>query len=147
VREIRIEGAETAESLEAAMAIRHEVFVKEQGIPAALDNDGEDAAARHVLAFSGDRPVATGRVTISPSGEAVLARIAVRSGHRGLGLGRRVVRELETLAAAAGARVFRLHPHHYLEGFYEELGYRKIAEGGSVGGHRLIVMAKAGEAG
>jgi len=142
-----IRRAETAEELEAARAIRHEVFVREQGIPAALDNDGQDGEAQHVLVLVGGLPVATGRVTVSPSGEAVLARIAVRPHHRGRGLGRRVVQELETLAAAAGGRAFRLHPHHYLEGFYEALGYRKTADGEPVAGHRLIVMTKGGDTG
>ena len=145
--DIRIGRVESEEELEAALAIRHEVFVREQGIPEELDNDGRDGEARHVLAFAGGLPVATGRVTVSPSGEAVLARIAVRPANRGRGLGRRVVQELETLAAESGARVFCLHPHHYLETFYEGLGYRKSAEGETVAGHRLIVMTKGGDGG
>ncbi len=140
--DIRVTRVETHRELASALEIRKEVFVLEQGIPAELDNDGKDGDALHVLVYAGGRAVATGRVVVSGTGEAVLARIAVRREHRNRGLGRRVVRELEALGAEGGARTFRLHPHHYLERFYEGLGYRTVGEGGSVGGHRLIGMVK-----
>jgi predicted GNAT family N-acyltransferase len=55
--------------------------------------------------------------------QAVLGRIAVRSDHRGKGLGRRVVRELERIAQTRGAVRATLTPHHYLERFYARLSY------------------------
>jgi predicted GNAT family N-acyltransferase len=88
--------------------------------------------------------VATGRVLVVPVGteqsppesqettlQAILGRIAVRSDHRGKGLGRRVVRELERIAQTRGAVRASLTPHHYLERFYTSLGYypKPVEEG------------------
>jgi predicted GNAT family N-acyltransferase len=142
VNEITIKRALTPAELEAALAIRHEVFVREQGIPEELDRDGKDQSAHHVLVYSGGHSAATGRVIVSAFGEAIIARIAVLSGYRGCGLGRHVVEELEAIAVAAGAKTLRLHPHYYLEGFYEDLGYVTVPGTDSVAGHRLITMTK-----
>lgn len=132
----------TPEDLEVALAIRHEVFVREQGIPENLDLDGNDQCAHHVLVYSGGRAAATGRVIVSASGEATLARIAVVQGFRGRGLGRKVVEELEAAAAAAGATTLRIHAHYYLETFYSSLGYETVSGIDFVAGHKLITMTK-----
>jgi predicted GNAT family N-acyltransferase len=140
--DFRIKRDLNPREMETAFAIRFEVFVREQGIPAELDLDGKDQQAHQVLVCSVGRGVATGRVLVSESGEAVLARIAVLPDFRGHGLGRIVVRELEAIAVEAGATSFRLHPHDYLERFYRDLGYTTVEGVDSVGGHRLITMSK-----
>ncbi len=132
----------TPKEMEKAFAIRAEVFVREQGIPAELDLDGKDQLAHHVLVCSAGHGVATGRVLVSQSGEAELARIAVLPDYRGHGLGRMVVAELEAIAFHFGATVFRLHPHRHLERFYEDLGYTTVPGIDFVGGHELITMTK-----
>lgn len=133
-----LEGAD----LESSFSIRRAVFVDEQGIPAALDRDGEDDGAHHVLVKVEGEPAAAGRVVVGDSGKAVLARIAVLPAYRGRGLGRLVVEQLHSLAAAAGARTLRLHPHHYLQQFYESLGYEKVPGVDRVADHDLITMER-----
>lgn len=140
--EFQIKRDLNPQEMETTIAIRLEVFVREQGIPAELDLDGKDRQAQHVLISSAGRGVATGRVLVSESGEAVLARIAVLPDCRGHGLGQIVVRELEEIALEAGATSFRLHPHHYLERFYRDLGYFTVPGSEVVGGHELITMIK-----
>jgi predicted GNAT family N-acyltransferase len=140
--DIQIRRDLNSQEMETAFAIRLEVFVREQGIPAELDLDGKDRQAQHVLISSAGHGLATGRVLVSESGEAVLARIAVLSDCRGHGLGQIVVRELEAIAVEAGATSFRLHPHHYLEQFYRDLGYTTVEGTETVGGHELITMTK-----
>ncbi|MCB0183292.1 MAG: GNAT family N-acetyltransferase [Caldilineaceae bacterium] len=132
----------TAE-LGQAQAIRHQVFVEEQGIPAELEYDGADLSAIHVLAYQGEDAVATGRLLLEPDGVGVLGRIAVIGPVRGQGIGGQVVRQLEQCAVAAGVQRLILHPHAYLEKFYTALGYQTIAGGEStVGAHRLLLMEK-----
>ena len=140
---VEIRTVETARELDAALAIRRRVFVREQGIPEEIEVDGRDERATHVLIFDAGRPVATGRVVVDGA-EATLARIAVVPEARGRGLGRRIVEELERLAAEQGARRFELRPHDYLEPFYRRLGYARVSEGEVVAGHRLIRMRKKG---
>ncbi len=140
---IRVVCADSEALIAGALDIRRRVFVEEQGIPAELDDDGEDTGAIHVVALDGEQPVATAR--LSPQAEpgfAVLARVAVLPPWRSRGLGQALVRELERLGAAAGIREIELHPHEYLEGFYSALGYHTVSGGMVVGEHRLIVMRR-----
>lgn len=126
-----------------AQAIRRQVFVEEQGIPAALEYDGADPSAIHVVAYQGECAVATGRLLLEADGLGILGRIAVVANARGQGIGGQVVRQLEQCAVTAGVQRLILHPHAYLEKFYTDLGYQTVAGGEStVGAHRLLLMEK-----
>ena len=133
----------TPDALAQARAIREQVFTIEQGIPAALVHDGLDASALHVLALHDGAPAATGRLTIAPNGEGVLARIAVLPAYRGQGLGKRIVQHLEALARREGLVTVSLKPHHHLETFYARLGYETVPGSFTTAGpHPLITMTK-----
>lgn len=138
----RIGLATTAADRRRAAAIRHAVFVVEQGIPEHLDRDGLDDGATHVLGWWGDRAVATGRLVTEPEATGHLGRIAVLPDFRGRGLGRRVVAALETAARAQGLHTALLHAHSHLEAFYRALGYRPAGLPFDAGGYRLIPMKK-----
>jgi predicted GNAT family N-acyltransferase len=140
---IHLKRVATAAELALAQQIRRQVFVEEQGIPAAVEYDTADATATHVLVYKVNIAVATGRLLLDEHGLGILGRIAVVSSERGNGIGAQVVYELERCAVAAGLCRLILHPHHYLESFYTRLGYRTIAGGEStVGVHQLILMEK-----
>jgi predicted GNAT family N-acyltransferase len=139
--EYRYRVVDDAAGLAAAQAIRVAVFVEEQGIPRELELDAIDATATHVLALADGEPVATGRVH-GDGPTAVIARIAVLPGHRGRGIGARIVGMLEDLARQQSFETAELSPHYYLEDFYDRLGYRRIPGEESVAGHRLIRMRK-----
>jgi predicted GNAT family N-acyltransferase len=141
-----VKRVETATELEQALALRNEIFVQEQGIPAELDDDGLDGGAEHVLVLIDGRPVATGRLVFGDNGHGVLARIAVRLEMRGRGLGQVVVRELERIAARHGIGSLTLHPHRHLERFYGDLGYVTVPGTHRVGEHELITMSKSVDA-
>ncbi len=130
------------DELTACQALRHQIFVVEQGIPAHLDADGLDDDALHSIAYEGDLAVATGRLVVS-GGHGVLARIAVVPSHRGQGLGQRIVQHLESMARERGVPEVSLHPHAHLERFYRRLGYEKVPGTSVVGAHRLITMVKS----
>ena len=142
-KNLRIEQAASEKQLGEALRIRRVVFVEEQQIPAELDDDGEDAAAIHVLALDEDQAVATARLSApDESGLAVMARVAVLKPWRGQGLGARLVHALEALGQAQGVSRIELHPHEYLHDFYAALGYTQVGGEMQVGAHRLIVMEK-----
>lgn len=132
----------TPAELQAAFGVRYAVFVGEQGIPNDIERDNQDDASRHLLAVCGDVPIATARLTIMNDGEAVLARVAVLPAHRKVGVGRLLVKKAEVFALEADVRRITLHPHDYLERFYEELGYNRFGDESTVGPHRLIEMEK-----
>ena len=139
---ISIRKVSTAEELQQAQEIRVRVFEEEQGFPHEVNIDGVDRAASHVLVFVGEVPVATARLTVVAEGEGMIARIAVLPSHRGKGLGRHLVQELETMGRNDGLHTLCLEPHAHLEDFYHALGYKKVAGSVNVAGYRLIKMRK-----
>ena len=139
---ITIKKVSTAEELQQAQEIRVRVFEEEQGLPHEVNIDGVDQAASHVLVLDGEVPVATARLTIVAEGRGMIARIAVLPSHRGMGLGKQLVRELEALGRRDGLNTFCMEPHAHLEGFYQALGYEKVAGSLDLAGHRLIRMKK-----
>lgn len=108
-----------------AAALRHEVFVRGQGVDPALEADGLDAEAVHVVVQREGRVVGTGRL-LEVDGEARLGRIAVEATQRGAGLGAVVVAELEAAALGLGLPRLRLHAQTPVVGFYERLGWTVV---------------------
>lgn len=95
--------------------IRHEVFIKEQGVPATLEFDGLDATALHWLAeASRGEPVGTLRML--PSGQ--IGRMAVRQPWRGHGIGSRLLECALEAAARHGWREVWLNAQNDRIGFY-----------------------------
>lgn len=119
--------ATSAEDRAAAMAIREQVFVHEQGVPAEAEADEHDAGAFHVLTREPDgTPVATGRFVVKGD-EAKVGRVAVLARARGRGLGRAVMDALEDEARRQGLARVVLHAQMEALPFYQRLGY--LAEG------------------
>jgi predicted GNAT family N-acyltransferase len=119
-------GCEAERAL--AFAIRREVFVVEQGISEALEFDGRDGAARHLLARRGGEPVGSLRLRLLEHGRvAKIERVAVRAAARRHGVGHALLEAALALARAAGAREARLHAQCTAQRFYGALGF--VAEG------------------
>lgn len=112
--------------LDAAFAIRTQVFVEEQGVPVEREMDEHDASALHVLAYYEEKPVATGRMRML-DGMAKLERICVLAECRKSGAGKAIMLELERNALEQGAAVLKLNAQRSAEGFYKRLGYRTIS--------------------
>lgn len=108
-----------AEQKPALSTIRRAVFIEEQQVPEALEWDGCDTAARHVLAWVDTHPVATGRLL--PSGH--IGRMAVLAEFRGKGIGTAVLRSLLGLARAAGIAEVFLNAQVQAAGFYRAHGF------------------------
>jgi len=113
----------------AAQTIRQAVFVHEQGIPADLEWDAADATAVHALAHNRlGRAVGTGRLLVQAPGVGKVGRMAVMSGLRGAGVGRRLLDALAAAARARGDRELLLHAQRSAVGFYQRLGFTADGE-------------------
>jgi predicted GNAT family N-acyltransferase len=131
VPEIRL-ASNLAES-EDCFTVRYEVFVTEQGVPAALERDEQDEHADHFVAYDEGKPVGAGRLVVEPAGfEGIearwgevghLGRLAVRAPARGSGLGVALVQAIEARAVSRGLSVMALSSQTYAIPFYERLGY------------------------
>ena len=100
--------------------IRRRVFIEEQHVPEALEWDGLDETAIHVLAAAGDATAcATGRLL--PSGQ--LGRMAVLPDYRHRGVGSAILIELLSAAADSGLSGVFLHAQLQAVAFYERHGF------------------------
>jgi YbgC/YbaW family acyl-CoA thioester hydrolase len=109
---------------DAARAIRTEVFVEEQHIPAELEWDAADADALHALVTNRlGMPLATGRLLADEPGVGKIGRMAVRRAVRGSAIGRATLEVLIDAARQRGDREIRLHAQRSAEGFYRRAGF------------------------
>ena len=119
----------TAADWPEVAALRHRVFVVEQGVPAELERDDADATAVHALSRDdAGRVCATGRLLLDAAGpgRALIGRMAADPAVRGRGHGGAVLAALHREAAARGQREVELHAQVTARRFYERAGYRVV---------------------
>lgn len=104
---------------QAAAALRQQVFVVEQGVPAELELDEMDAQSLHAVAYQDGVAVATGRLL--PDGH--IGRMAVRQDARGAGTGSLVLCALMDEARRRGDRDVVLHAQLSARDFYARHGF------------------------
>ncbi|MTE14715.1 GNAT family N-acetyltransferase [Nocardia aurantiaca] len=131
----------TAQELAEAFAVRMQVFVDEQGVPAEMEIDEFDATADHFLARLDGQPAGAGRLIVR-DGVGVLGRLAVLAQTRGVGLGVALVRAIEERVRQRGLDAVELHSQTRARGFYEKLGYRAYGEIGIDAGIPHIWMRR-----
>ncbi|WP_374361277.1 GNAT family N-acetyltransferase [Pseudoduganella danionis] len=105
---------------EQAQAIRMEVFVQEQNVPAELEMDQMDAVCIHAIAYDG-AGVAVGTGRLLPDGH--IGRMAVRKNARGSGVGGQLLQALMARAHARGDRVLALSAQTHAAPFYQRHGF------------------------
>jgi predicted GNAT family N-acyltransferase len=116
--EVRI--ADWATDAQALRAVRHEVFVVEQNVPATLEWDGIDPDCIHVLAVDdGGHAIGCGRLL--PDGH--VGRMAVRASWRGRGVGQAILDVLISRARARGDVRVVLNAQTHATPFYERAGF------------------------
>jgi predicted GNAT family N-acyltransferase len=110
-----------------AARIRDAVFIREQGIPAELEWDEEDARSAHVVAYRSAparEPVATARLLAG----GWIGRVAVVKEARRGGLGHRLIEALVKVAQERGEPAARLYAQTYAMPFYETCGFTPVGE-------------------
>ena len=103
-------------------------FDPDRSIPAS-DEELTPPAGLLLVATVGAEPVGCGALKFHDDGPAELKRMWVAPTARGLGLGRRLLAELESHAAANRVRVLRLETNRALDeaiGLYRAAGYREV---------------------
>jgi DNA-binding MarR family transcriptional regulator len=104
-------------------------FDPARSIPAS-DMDLTPPAGVLLVATLGDEPVGCGALRYHGGAPAEVKRMWISPAVRGLGLGRRMLAELEAQAAARGVRTLRLETNRALTeaiGLYRSAGYREVA--------------------
>ena len=108
---------------EACYALRHQIFVDEQGVPVEEELDELDAEATHILATKDGVPVGTARVVYQDE-IAKIGRVCVLKSTRGTGLGADLIKASVQLAKdKSGMTKAKLGAQLHALGFYEKLGF------------------------
>lgn len=107
----------------ACQAIRHAVFIEEQGVAPDMERDGKDGEAHHILARLDGTPVGAARILIT--GETgKIGRVCVLRAHRRTGLGRALVEaSVAHLRSQSGVSRAVLGSQAHAVPFYESLGF------------------------
>ncbi len=120
----RLRPASWPNDREALRHVRETVFVEEQGVPLALERDGLDETAFHLLAEdAAGNPVGTGRLL--PDGH--IGRMAVLKPWRGRGVGSALLRGLVEEGRRRRLERLVLHAQVTALPFYRRHGF--VAEG------------------
>jgi predicted GNAT family N-acyltransferase len=105
---------------EACKAVREQVFIVEQQVPADEEWDDLDARARHVVARDGvGRPIGTGRLTE----KAMIGRMAVLAEWRGRHVGAVMLDTLIEHARALAYPAVEIHAQTQAAPFYANVGF------------------------
>lgn len=121
----------TMDQLKACFAVRFNVFVDEQQVPAHLEMDEKDEspeACHHLLIMDGEAPIATSRWYEYQEATAKLQRVAVLKDYRGRSLGKQLIHAMEQQAIELGCKYAILDAQCQAEGFYSQLGYTVISD-------------------
>lgn len=117
--EFKIKTTTWPDDMATLKAIRFEVFVEEQKVPADEEIDAHDPLSLHAIAWSNGRAVACGRLL--PDGH--VGRMAVLKPFRGSGAGGLVLQHLIERARQRGDREVVLSAQTHAIGFYEKFGF------------------------
>ena len=122
--EFKIKTATWPDDMATLKAIRFEVFVEEQNVPADEEVDAYDPLSIHAIAWANGTAAACGRLL--PDGH--IGRMAVLKPFRGFGVGGLVLQHLIERARQRGDREVVLSAQTHAIGFYEKFGF--AVEGG-----------------
>ncbi len=120
--EFEIRRISTRAEMEAALALRYEVFCLEQGVPRGEERDGRDHDATHLIAVQNGAVVATCRLVFVGT-TVQFSRLAVASSSRRQGIATAILRVADEQALAGGANRLVLHAQTYARSLYEQAGY------------------------
>jgi predicted GNAT family N-acyltransferase len=109
-------------------AIRRSVFQEEQGVDPALEFDGLDATATHLLAYLDERPVGTARIRYLEQQTAKIERLAVLSTARGLGIGKKLMVKALDVAQENNTQDIVVNAQEYVKDLYQQLGFEQVGE-------------------
>jgi predicted GNAT family N-acyltransferase len=128
--------------VDAALALRHDVFCIEQGVSLDEERDGRDGEALHLVVVDDGEVVGTCRLL--PAGSEVkLGRMAVTPTYRGRGLAAELLVEADARARELHAQRIALAAQLTARALYERAGYAPYGDVFLDAGIEHVMMGKA----
>jgi predicted GNAT family N-acyltransferase len=112
-----------------ALAIRKQVFVEEQNVPAELEVDDLEDKTAHVVGYHENKPCVTARIYEVKPKVYKVQRVAVSKEFRQLGNGYKIMEEIERYVKELKGEKLTLGSQDHAIPFYEKVGYRVHGEG------------------
>lgn len=120
--QVTVEQVVSESDFAICMAIRMEVFVFEQNVPAEEEWDAYDKTSTHFFARSDGKPCATARLR-EYEGAAKIERMAVRKNVRGQHVGDALLNYVMEHARSKGFTRALISAQTHAIPFYEKLGF------------------------
>jgi predicted GNAT family N-acyltransferase len=140
VTEVR--PARDQSEVDAALALRYEVFCVEQGVSLAEERDGRDGDALHLVVVEDGEVVGTCRL-LAEGSEVKLGRMAVAPAHRGHGLAAELLVAADAQAREWRAQRIALAAQLGARALYERAGYAPYGAVFLDAGIEHVMMGKA----
>jgi ElaA protein len=148
--EIDIRWAREPGDVPGAIAVREQVFCREQGVPLEEEIDGLDDSAEHLVALApasdGERVIATLRLLVNGD-SAKIGRVAVQRDWRRRGIAARMLQMALLRACERGCRRARLAAQLDAVALYEHAGFAVESEEFEEAGIPHVWMGRALAAG
>ncbi|GBD60361.1 putative acetyltransferase [Tetragenococcus halophilus subsp. halophilus] len=126
-----------------ALAIRKEVFIKEQGVPVEREIDENEQQAIHFVLYNEqNEPLATVRLLPSGNNIVKVQRMAVVRQARGHHYGKVIMQEAENYASNHDYQQMTLGAQISARNFYRNLGYQEEGDIFLDAGIEHITMTK-----
>ena len=127
--------------VDAALALRYEVFCVEQGVSLAEERDGRDGEALHLMVVEDGEVISTCRL-LAVGSEVKLGRMAVAPAHRGRGLAAELLVEADARARELQAQTITLAAQLGARALYERAGYASYGDVFLDAGIEHVMMGK-----
>jgi predicted GNAT family N-acyltransferase len=128
--------------VDAALALRYDVFCIEQGVSLDEERDGRDGEALHLVVVDDGEVVGTCRL-LAVGSEVKLGRMAVVPSHRGRGLAAELLVEADARARELHAQRIALAAQLTAQALYERAGYAPYGDVFLDAGIEHVMMGKA----
>ena len=137
-----VRPARDQSEIDAALALRYDVFCIEQGVSLAEERDGHDEEALHLVVVDDGEVVGTCRL-LAEGSEVKLGRMAVAASHRGRRLAAALLVEADTQARELRARRIVLAAQLTAQAVYGRAGYAPYGDVFLDADIEHVMMAKA----
>ena len=137
-----IRPARDQAEVDAALALRYDVFCVEQGVSLEEERDGRDDEALHLVVVDGGEIVGTCRL-LAEGSDVKLGRMAVAASHRGRQLAAALLVEADAQARELRARRIVLAAQLTAQVVYDRAGYAPYGDVFLDADIEHVMMAKA----